>query len=77
VFSFQPRAESLSIPAGLVFVFFSWSCCAVALCREPSCAAYLAKTLNKLLMHHIRDCLPELRQRVSTVLAIKVYMCEY
>jgi hypothetical protein len=47
----------------------------VYLC-EPSSAAYLAKTLNKLLMHHIRDCLPELRQRVSTVLAIKVYLCE-
>lgn len=25
---------------------------------------YLAKTLNRLLMHHIRDCLPELK--VST-----------
>lgn len=23
--------------------------------------AYLAKTLNRLLMHHIRDCLPELK----------------
>lgn len=22
---------------------------------------YLAKTLNRLLMHHIRDCLPELK----------------
>jgi dynamin 1-like protein len=24
---------------------------------------YLAKTLNRLLMHHIRDCLPELKTR--------------
>ena len=25
--------------------------------------AYLAKTLNRLLMHHIRDCLPDLKTR--------------
>ena len=24
---------------------------------------FLAKTLNRLLMHHIRDCLPELKTR--------------
>ena len=23
--------------------------------------SYLAKTLNRLLMHHIRDCLPDLK----------------
>ncbi|VDP10746.1 unnamed protein product [Soboliphyme baturini] len=26
---------------------------------------YLAKTLSKLLMHHIRDCLPDLKSRVN------------
>eukprot|EP00041_Stephanoeca_diplocostata_P020828 m.474106 g.474106 ORF g.474106 m.474106 type:complete len:848 (+) comp21671_c0_seq1:114-2657(+) len=26
---------------------------------------YLAATLNKLLMHHIRDCLPELKSRID------------
>ena len=31
---------------------------------------YLAKTLNRLLMHHIRDCLPELKTR-SNVMASK------
>jgi replication fork clamp-binding protein CrfC len=30
---------------------------------------YLAKTLNKILMHHIRDCLPELKNRVNKLLA--------
>lgn len=29
--------------------------------------AYLAKTLNRLLMHHIRDCLPDLKV-ISTYL---------
>lgn len=28
---------------------------------------YLAKTLNRLLMHHIRDCLPELKTRVNVL----------
>ncbi|KFM56611.1 Dynamin-1-like protein, partial [Stegodyphus mimosarum] len=27
--------------------------------------AFLAKTLNRLLMHHIRDCLPDLKTRVN------------
>ena len=31
--------------------------------------AYLAKTLNRLLMHHIRDCLPELKTRVSVMIS--------
>lgn len=26
---------------------------------------YLAKTLNRLLMHHIRDCLPDLKVKYS------------
>ncbi|XP_014489057.1 PREDICTED: dynamin-1-like protein isoform X2 [Dinoponera quadriceps] len=30
---------------------------------------YLAKTLNRLLMHHIRDCLPELKTRVNVMVA--------
>ncbi|KYN06146.1 Dynamin-1-like protein [Cyphomyrmex costatus] len=30
---------------------------------------YLAKTLNRLLMQHIRDCLPELKNRVNTMVA--------
>ncbi|XP_039629825.1 dynamin-1-like protein isoform X2 [Polypterus senegalus] len=30
---------------------------------------YLAKTLNRLLMHHIRDCLPELKTRVNVLTA--------
>lgn len=28
---------------------------------------YLAKTLNRLLMHHIRDCLPDLKVCLSSV----------
>ncbi|KAL3077572.1 hypothetical protein niasHS_012278 [Heterodera schachtii] len=28
---------------------------------------YLAKTLNRLLMHHIRECLPQLKLRVSAM----------
>lgn len=28
---------------------------------------YLSRTLNKLLMHHIRNCLPELKSRVNTM----------
>eukprot|EP01134_Creolimax_fragrantissima_P002477 CFRG2477T1 len=32
---------------------------------------YLSKTLNRLLLHHIRDCLPALRQRVHTLLSEK------
>ncbi|XP_067884512.1 dynamin-1-like protein isoform X2 [Heterodontus francisci] len=30
---------------------------------------YLSKTLNRLLMHHIRDCLPELKTRVNVLSA--------
>lgn len=30
---------------------------------------YLARTLNRLLMHHIRDCLPELKTRVNVMTA--------
>lgn len=30
---------------------------------------YLAKTLNRLLMHHIRDCLPDLKTRMSVMVA--------
>ncbi|KAI6234566.1 Dynamin central region family protein [Aphelenchoides fujianensis] len=30
---------------------------------------YLAKTLNRLLIHHIRECLPQLKARVSTMIA--------
>ncbi|CAH0394625.1 unnamed protein product [Bemisia tabaci] len=30
---------------------------------------YLAKTLNRLLMHRIRDCLPELKTRVSSMIS--------
>ncbi|XP_015274948.1 PREDICTED: dynamin-1-like protein [Gekko japonicus] len=42
--------------------------------RYPSLAnrngtRYLAKTLNRLLMHHIRDCLPELKTRVNVLTA--------
>lgn len=32
---------------------------------------YLAKTLNRLLMHHIRDCLPDLKVNTSILLTIK------
>ncbi|XP_015198577.1 dynamin-1-like protein isoform X3 [Lepisosteus oculatus] len=32
-------------------------------------ARYLARTLNRLLMHHIRDCLPELKTRVTVLSA--------
>nr|XP_032633856.1 dynamin-1-like protein isoform X7 [Chelonoidis abingdonii] len=42
--------------------------------RYPSLAnrngtRHLAKTLNRLLMHHIRDCLPELKTRVNVLTA--------
>ncbi|PAA71346.1 hypothetical protein BOX15_Mlig022330g1 [Macrostomum lignano] len=42
--------------------------------RYPSLASrngtpYLARTLNRLLMHHIRDCLPELKTRVNVMAA--------
>uniref|UniRef100_A0A4W3IRY6 Dynamin-1-like protein n=1 Tax=Callorhinchus milii TaxID=7868 RepID=A0A4W3IRY6_CALMI len=30
---------------------------------------HLAKTLNRLLMHHIRDCLPELKTRINVLAA--------
>lgn len=30
---------------------------------------YLARTLSRLLMHHIRDCLPELKTRVTVLTA--------
>ncbi|XP_020345527.1 dynamin-1-like protein isoform X1 [Oncorhynchus kisutch] len=30
---------------------------------------YLARTLSRLLMHHIRDCLPELKRRVTVLSA--------
>ncbi|KAF7490553.1 Dynamin-1-like protein [Sarcoptes scabiei] len=42
--------------------------------KYPSLASrngtqYLAKTLNRLLMHHIRDCLPELKTRVNLLIS--------
>lgn len=42
--------------------------------RYPSLATrngtlYLAKTLNRLLMHHIRDCLPDLKTRVNVMIS--------
>ena len=42
--------------------------------KYPSIASrngthFLAKTLNRLLMHHIRDCLPELKTRVNVLIA--------
>ncbi|KAL1415456.1 hypothetical protein MTO96_006805 [Rhipicephalus appendiculatus] len=42
--------------------------------KYPAMAArngteYLAKTLNRLLMHHIRDCLPELKTRVNVMIS--------
>ncbi|XP_043192796.1 dynamin-1-like protein [Amphibalanus amphitrite] len=42
--------------------------------KYPSLAArngsqYLGKTLNRLLMHHIRDCLPDLKTRVNMMAA--------
>jgi dynamin 1-like protein len=33
----------------------------------------LARTLNQILMHHIRDCLPDIKSRVSS----KEYMIKY
>ncbi|KRZ60542.1 Dynamin-1-like protein [Trichinella nativa] len=41
--------------------------------RYPTLASqngspFLAKTLNRLLMHHIRDCLPELKSRVNILM---------
>ncbi|XP_017330473.1 dynamin-1-like protein isoform X5 [Ictalurus punctatus] len=42
--------------------------------KYPSLASrngtkYLARTLNRLLMHHIRDCLPELKTRINVLAA--------
>ncbi|XP_019867474.2 dynamin-1-like protein isoform X2 [Aethina tumida] len=42
--------------------------------KYPTLAArngtpYLAKTLNRLLMHHIRDCLPDLKTRVNLMMS--------
>ncbi|CAH8458508.1 unnamed protein product [Heterobilharzia americana] len=42
--------------------------------RYPSLASrngtpFLARTLNRLLMHHIRDCLPDLKTRVNVMAA--------
>ncbi|XP_042202472.1 dynamin-1-like protein [Callorhinchus milii] len=42
--------------------------------KYPSLASrngtkYLSRTLNRLLMHHIRDCLPELKTRVNVLTA--------
>ena len=34
---------------------------------------YLAKTLNRLLMHHIRDCLPELKTRQATSTSLELH----
>ncbi|EJW82810.1 dynamin central region family protein, partial [Wuchereria bancrofti] len=31
--------------------------------------SYLSKTLNRLLMHHIRECLPQLKMRVNVLIA--------
>ena len=31
--------------------------------------SYLAKTLQRLLMHHIRECLPELKTRVNLMMS--------
>jgi replication fork clamp-binding protein CrfC len=31
---------------------------------------FLAKSLNKILMHHIRDTLPELKQKINKVLVL-------
>ncbi|KAK7101692.1 dynamin-1-like protein isoform X2 [Littorina saxatilis] len=42
--------------------------------KYPSIASrngtpYLARTLNRLLMHHIRDCLPDLKTRINVLIA--------
>ncbi|KAM6985995.1 dynamin-1-like protein [Aplochiton taeniatus] len=42
--------------------------------KYPSLASrngtkYLARTLNRLLMHHIRDCLPDLKTRINVLAA--------
>ena len=37
----------------------------LAKCGTPK----LAKSLNNMLMHHIRDCLPDLKQRISRMMA--------
>lgn len=35
---------------------------------------YLAKTLNRLLMHHIRDCLPDLKVREKVLNYYRVFV---
>ncbi|XP_026680641.1 dynamin-1-like protein [Diaphorina citri] len=47
---------------------------AVVFIKYPTLASrngtlYLAKTLNRLLMHHIRDCLPDLKTRVNVMIS--------
>lgn len=34
---------------------------------------YLAKTLNRLLMHHIRDCLPDLKVNIDIFVHLVVF----
>lgn len=36
-------------------------------CRNGT--PYLAKTLNRLLMHHIKDCLPDLKTRINVMMS--------
>ncbi|KAI1882328.1 hypothetical protein AGOR_G00249540 [Albula goreensis] len=36
---------------------------------------YLARTLNRLLMHHIRDCLPELKTRINLITKFAAEYC--
>ncbi|KAL1491637.1 hypothetical protein ABEB36_012206 [Hypothenemus hampei] len=51
--------------------------------KYPTLAArngtpYLAKTLNRLLMHHIRDCLPDLKTRVNLMMSqFQSLLCSY
>nr|CAG4649969.1 EOG090X01UE [Sida crystallina] len=40
--------------------------------------AYLGKTLQRLLMHHIRECLPELKNRVNLMMSqFQALLCSY
>lgn len=38
---------------------------------------YLAKTLNRLLMHHIRDCLPDLKVKKPVLIIIIEFLKLY
>eukprot|EP01135_Chromosphaera_perkinsii_P003144 Nk52_evm33s236 gene=Nk52_evmTU33s236 len=60
----KPIREALEAEAGYFNSHKAYRAVA-SRCGTP----YLAKALNKHLMHHIRECLPELKSRISSMIA--------